>query len=80
MSAVLPRHRVNVLTGIKSAKLIEDPAEYAELHQEGQETPACGMGLYCWPLGLNGKLADGVCSGHSQSGQYSNMCDGPDQR
>ncbi len=29
MSAVLPRHRVNVLTGIKSAKLIEDAAEYA---------------------------------------------------
>jgi len=31
MSAVVPRHRVNVLTGIKSAKLIEDPAEYANL-------------------------------------------------
>jgi acetyl-CoA decarbonylase/synthase complex subunit epsilon len=31
MSAVIPRHRVNVLTGIKSAKLIEDPADYANL-------------------------------------------------
>jgi anaerobic carbon-monoxide dehydrogenase, CODH/ACS complex subunit epsilon len=31
MSAVIPRHRVNVLTGIKSAKLIEDAAEYANL-------------------------------------------------
>ncbi len=31
MSAVLPRHRVNVLTGIKSARLIEDAAEYADL-------------------------------------------------
>jgi len=31
MSAVLPRHRVNVLTGTKSARLIEDPAEYADL-------------------------------------------------
>jgi acetyl-CoA decarbonylase/synthase complex subunit epsilon len=31
MSAVIPRHRVNVLTGIKSARLIEDPAEYANL-------------------------------------------------
>jgi len=31
MSAVIPRHRVNVLTGFKSAKLIEDPAEYANL-------------------------------------------------
>ena len=31
MSAVIPRHRVNVLTGTKSAKLIEDPAEYANL-------------------------------------------------
>jgi len=30
VSAVLPRHRVNVLTGIKSAKLIEDAAEYAD--------------------------------------------------
>jgi acetyl-CoA decarbonylase/synthase complex subunit epsilon len=31
MSAVIPRHRVNVLTGIKSARLIEDPEEYASL-------------------------------------------------
>jgi acetyl-CoA decarbonylase/synthase complex subunit epsilon len=31
MSAVIPRHRVNVLTGVKSAKLIEDPVEYANL-------------------------------------------------
>jgi acetyl-CoA decarbonylase/synthase complex subunit epsilon len=31
MSAVIPRHRVNVLTGLKSARLIEDPAEYADL-------------------------------------------------
>jgi acetyl-CoA decarbonylase/synthase complex subunit epsilon len=31
MSAVIPRHRVNVLTGFKSARLIEDPAEYANL-------------------------------------------------
>ncbi len=31
MSAVIPRHRVNVLTGIKSARLIEDPTEYANL-------------------------------------------------
>ena len=31
MSAVIPRHRVNVLTGLKSAKLIEDPTEYADL-------------------------------------------------
>lgn len=31
MSAVIPRHRVNVLTGIKAAKLVEDPAEYANV-------------------------------------------------
>ncbi|MDY7018915.1 MAG: CO dehydrogenase/acetyl-CoA synthase complex subunit epsilon [Chloroflexota bacterium] len=31
MTAVIPRHRVNVLTGIKSAKLIEDAVEYANL-------------------------------------------------
>lgn len=31
MSAIIPRHRVNVLTGIKSAKLVEDPADYANL-------------------------------------------------
>ena len=31
MSAVIPRHRVNVLTGIKSARLIEDPEEYGNL-------------------------------------------------
>jgi len=31
MSAVIPRHRVNVLTGVKSAKMMENPAEYANL-------------------------------------------------
>jgi acetyl-CoA decarbonylase/synthase complex subunit epsilon len=31
MSAVIPRHRVNILTGTKSARLIEDPVEYANL-------------------------------------------------
>ena len=31
MSAVIPRHRVNVLTGFKSARLIEDASEYANL-------------------------------------------------
>ena len=36
MSAVIPRHRVNVLTGTKSAKLIEDPAEYASLIQKAK--------------------------------------------
>jgi acetyl-CoA decarbonylase/synthase complex subunit epsilon len=29
--SVIPYHRVNVLTGIKSARLIEDAAEYADL-------------------------------------------------
>lgn len=37
MSAVIPRHRVNVLTGIKSAKLIEDPAEYANLIKKAKK-------------------------------------------
>ena len=36
MSATIPRHRVNVLTGIKSAKLIEDPTEYANLIQKAK--------------------------------------------
>jgi acetyl-CoA decarbonylase/synthase complex subunit epsilon len=36
MSATIPRHRVNVLTGIKSARLIEDPAEYANLIKEAK--------------------------------------------
>ena len=31
MSSVIPRHRVNVLSGIKSARLIEDSTEYANL-------------------------------------------------
>jgi acetyl-CoA decarbonylase/synthase complex subunit epsilon len=36
MSAVIPRHRVNVLTGIKSARLIEDPADYANLIEKAK--------------------------------------------
>ena len=31
MSAVIPFHRVNVLTGLKAARVIEDAAEYANL-------------------------------------------------
>ena len=37
MSAVIPRHRVNVLTGIKSAKLIEDAAEYTSLIKKAKK-------------------------------------------
>jgi len=31
MSAVIPRHRVNVLSGLKSAKLVEEAEDYARL-------------------------------------------------
>ena len=55
MSAVIPYHRVNVLTGIKSAKLIEDAAEYANLIQKAKR-PLLVLGPRLLELSLDGRL------------------------
>jgi acetyl-CoA decarbonylase/synthase complex subunit epsilon len=55
MSAVIPRHRVNVLTGIKSAKLIEDPEEYANLIKKAKR-PLLVVGPLLLASTANGKI------------------------
>ena len=55
MSAVIPYHRVNVLTGIKSARLIEDAQEYADLIQKAKR-PLLVLGPLLLKRSLDGKL------------------------
>ena len=55
MSAVIPRHRVNVLTGIKSARLIEDAEEYANLIKKAKR-PLLVIGPLCLASMPDGKL------------------------
>jgi acetyl-CoA decarbonylase/synthase complex subunit epsilon len=55
MSAVIPRHRVNVLTGIKSARLIEDAAEYANLIKKAKR-PLLVVGPLLLTSTADGKL------------------------
>ncbi len=55
MSAVIPYHRVNVLTGIKSARLIEDAQEYAGLIQKAKR-PLLVLGPLLLKWSLDGKL------------------------
>jgi anaerobic carbon-monoxide dehydrogenase, CODH/ACS complex subunit epsilon len=55
MSAVIPYHRVNVLTGIKSARLIEDAQEYAGLIQKARR-PLLVLGPLLLKWSLDGKL------------------------
>ena len=55
MSAVIPYHRVNVLTGIKSARLIEDPAEYDNLIKKAKR-PLLVLGPLLLKGSLDGKL------------------------
>lgn len=55
MSAVIPLHRVNVLTGIKSARLIEDASQYANLIQKAKK-PLLVLGPLLSGWSLNGKL------------------------
>ncbi len=52
---VLPLHRVNVLTGIKAAKVIEDAEEYAGLIQRAKR-PLLVLGPRLLELSLDGKL------------------------
>ena len=52
---VMPLHRVNVLTGTKSAKIIEDAAEYAALIKKAKR-PLMIMGPKLADTTLGGKL------------------------
>jgi acetyl-CoA decarbonylase/synthase complex subunit epsilon len=53
--SVIPYHRVNVLTGIKSARLIEDAAEYASLILKAKR-PLLVLGPLLIKWSLDGKL------------------------
>ena len=53
--AVIPFHRVNVLTGIKAARIIEDPSEYAAFIQKAKR-PLLILGPLLSEGSLDGKL------------------------
>jgi len=53
--ATIPLHRVNVLTGIKSAKLIEDASQYANLIQKAKR-PLLVLGPLLSEWSLDGRL------------------------
>jgi len=55
LSAVIPLHRVNVLTGIKSARLIEDATQYAHLIKRAKR-PLLVLGPLLSEWSLDGKL------------------------
>lgn len=55
MSTMIPFHRVNVLTGIKSARLIEDASEYANLIQKAKR-PLLVLGPLLSEWSFDGKL------------------------
>jgi acetyl-CoA decarbonylase/synthase complex subunit epsilon len=55
MSAVIPYHRVNVLSGIKSARLIENAEEYAGLIQKARR-PLLVLGPRLLQWSLDGRL------------------------
>jgi acetyl-CoA decarbonylase/synthase complex subunit epsilon len=56
MSAVIPLHRVNVLTGTKSARLVEDTAQYANLIGKAKR-PLLVLGPLLLEWSLDSKLA-----------------------
>jgi len=55
MSATIPFHRVNVLTGVKSARLIQDAGEYADLILKA-ERPLLVLGPLLCEWSLDSKL------------------------
>ena len=55
MTTTLPYHRVNVLTGTKSARLIEDAAEYANLIKRARR-PLLVLGPRILTMPLGGRL------------------------
>jgi acetyl-CoA decarbonylase/synthase complex subunit epsilon len=52
---LMPYHRVNILTGTRTARLVEDPAEYAKQITKAQR-PLLVLGPRLFQLSLNGKL------------------------
>jgi acetyl-CoA decarbonylase/synthase complex subunit epsilon len=56
MSALIPLHRVNVLTGIKSARVIEEAADYANLILKAKR-PLLVLGPLLPEWSLDSKLA-----------------------
>jgi len=56
MSSIIPLHRVNVLTGIKSARVIEDAAQYANFIEKAKR-PLLVLGPLLREWSLDGKLA-----------------------
>ena len=52
---VLPLHRVNVMTGIKAAKIIDDAEEYANLIKKAKR-PLLVIGPQALRIALDGKL------------------------
>lgn len=55
MTMTLPYHRVNVLTGTKAARIIEDPSEYAHLIKRARR-PLLVLGPRILSMSLGGKL------------------------
>jgi acetyl-CoA decarbonylase/synthase complex subunit epsilon len=53
--AEIPFHRVNVMTGIKSARVIEDPSQYADFIQKAKR-PLLVLGPLLSQWSLDGKL------------------------
>jgi len=53
--AVIPFHRVNVMTGIKAARVIEDPSQYADFIQKAKR-PLLVLGPLLSEWSLDGKL------------------------
>lgn len=53
--AVIPFHRVNVMTGIKAARIIEDASEYADFIQKAKR-PLLILGPLLSEWSLDGKL------------------------
>jgi acetyl-CoA decarbonylase/synthase complex subunit epsilon len=53
--AVIPFHRVNVMTGIKAARVIEDPSQYADFIQKAKR-PLLVLGPLLSQWSLDGKL------------------------
>src|SRR4030042_5024147 len=55
LAPLMPYHRVNILTGTRTARLVEDPAEYAKQITKAQR-PLLVLGPRLFQLSLNGKL------------------------
>ncbi len=55
MTMTLPYHRVNVLTGTKAARIIEDPGEYAHLIKRANR-PLFVLGPRILSISLGGRL------------------------